>query len=1281
MLSPRKNRVLKGVIMIASMVFLGILNPGSQVFAANLEDTITSKTALYGLARCYKNGNIKESITLTSYGGTIVDNDTRTFTSMPFNKGDKLTCTQVLKGASSSGGSAVLYNGILKAAGVTMPSATAQNGTTTQSFLLSMGYAAPNGGTGNGQCVTYTYVSSNPNIFGNQTIKICLPNVQDDKIIGLSGFSQVQQSTLPDGGKLVYIDGSAGDSSIRFCNSILCTKSFLSINPVAPDRYTSWEEFTRAMLVQIESLGVRSHRNNEGDVVTFTLRNTPDRESYDTGVYELGERDEAAMKAVSFLSKGSYFSYDDLKLTTDEKVFLLQWDLNNVYKMDTYGCGLDADQSAVATSNGYQLATIYKDSSWQECYVKAGTGTLGSLANRQVVGFTNYITGDTMWDFDGVLRELDKYKGEILTSPGLVDESNNQQGSSTNDSSELSVCSSGANSLGWIVCTALEFIGTAVNGMYGAVLTDQLQIDPDLITMSGEIYQTWTVFRDAANLLFLIAFIIVILSQLTGIGLSNYNIKKILPRLIMVVVLTNLSFIFCQIAVDLSNIFGNALYSLFNRMSTTDVEVTGTAGHLADALVVMLGGGAAVAGTWYIGGAVATVATIAGWLPGILLALVVALLGILFFFILLGVRQAAIIILIALAPVAVVCYALPNTKPFFDRWRRAFTSLLVLFPICGIVMGGGMFASNILLLGKNNDILFDLIAMMLQIVPFFFIPTLLRQSLQALGNIGARISNFGAGLQNRFNRGVRGSSFFQDTEARLQADAARRQLNAFDRRHEGRKLTTRQAMRRARLEGLAERDARVAAMGEATRGRSILNPNDRNNPDSRYAQLVGALQGRYDKDEIDLLSDSFQQQLVNGKITAEQLGESLDKEITALNENPNDQNAYLRAAAMVDALSQDDKGLAILTNSTILGLANAKDGADGLEGMKKLIRYARHADGLYKNKHRSLRSIFNSTLSGKFDTDRSQRITSLGLQADASDPTGFKRAGEGNNKRIIASNFNMAGVGDYDEAQFAGASDDQFDRIKDRISEVQDKLGAGHTIAGILAGTDSDYSLGGSGEIIRNSTGGEIVSKEDVGLLRDVETQTANALRNTSIAVQTKTAGVLNSIRTAMGYEEIQRFQDSSPDDNSLRTRGPEASEFGLPTVESLRGVTDYTDARGVRHTVGTNADGKRVDTFTEGGRTYERTIDAGGGITERILDRSGRELGTATISRSGIITYTSGASLFGGSVGALTRGGERLSGQEAANYVMQVSANGRDRAEIWLTEERRRRTTPPPIS
>ena len=54
-------------------------------------------------------------------------------------------------------------------------------------------------------------------------------------------------------------------------------------------------------------------------------------------------------------------------------------------------------------------------------------------------------------------------------------------------------------------------------------------------------------------------FLAIIISQLTGFGISNYGIKKMLPRLIIAAILVNLSIYICQIAVDLSNILGYGL--------------------------------------------------------------------------------------------------------------------------------------------------------------------------------------------------------------------------------------------------------------------------------------------------------------------------------------------------------------------------------------------------------------------------------------------------------------------------------------------------------------------------------------------------------------------------------------------------------------------------------------------------------------------------------------------------------------------------------------------------
>ncbi len=55
---------------------------------------------------------------------------------------------------------------------------------------------------------------------------------------------------------------------------------------------------------------------------------------------------------------------------------------------------------------------------------------------------------------------------------------------------------------------------------------------------------------------FAILLVIVILSQVTGMYLSNYGIKKVLPRLIITIILVNLSYIACIIMVDLSNVVG-----------------------------------------------------------------------------------------------------------------------------------------------------------------------------------------------------------------------------------------------------------------------------------------------------------------------------------------------------------------------------------------------------------------------------------------------------------------------------------------------------------------------------------------------------------------------------------------------------------------------------------------------------------------------------------------------------------------------------------------------------
>lgn len=163
--------------------------------------------------------------------------------------------------------------------------------------------------------------------------------------------------------------------------------------------------------------------------------------------------------------------------------------------------------------------------------------------------------------------------------------------------------------------------------------------------------------------------------------------------------------------------------------------------------------------------------------------------SIFFFFIILGVRQAGIVILITLAPVAIVCYALPNTKSFFDRWKKMFTALLLVYPICGLLMGGGQFASTLLLVvakdSEEASAFFTIVAMLLSVVPFFMIPSILKNSMSMMGNLGMKISNFGRGIGGGATRAIRNSEIGRDIQRTANKNYLDRAADKIERRQGG----------------------------------------------------------------------------------------------------------------------------------------------------------------------------------------------------------------------------------------------------------------------------------------------------------------------------------------------------------------------------------------------------------------------------------------------------------------------------------------------------------------
>ena len=340
--------------------------------------------------------------------------------------------------------------------------------------------------------------------------------------------------------------------------------------------------------------------------------------------------------------------------------------------------------------------------------------------------------------------------------------------------------SGGSGTLGWIVCSITEWLGKAANGAYEEFVEPSLQVDPQLFeggddgTRGG-----WETFRNIANIVFIIFFLFVIFSQLTGVGIDNYGIKKIMPKLIVAAILINLSYWICLVFVDLSNILGNSFQALFDGLGTQlgapelQIEGATTVGEIPTGAIASVG---------VLGALVIMTGTV--WAnPAVVLSLLVAALGvaisIFFLFILLAARQAAIIILTVLSPLAVVCYMLPNTKSLFDKWLKLFEALLLVYPICGLLIGGGNYVSRLLLsagfaAGSGIPGFFKaLTAMIVGIVPIFFIPSVLKSSFSAMGSLGAKISGIGQKMSGTATGAARNSQGYKSLQERGMARRTR----------------------------------------------------------------------------------------------------------------------------------------------------------------------------------------------------------------------------------------------------------------------------------------------------------------------------------------------------------------------------------------------------------------------------------------------------------------------------------------------------------------------------
>lgn len=1019
-------RLFVSVGIIMSVVLTTLLSISASAEDIALSDSFLQKLMVNAMRDCYSGGFISKTINSNSFSNgnykvsgifsAMADIDMvavpEGFTNSNVT-GSAISCKEVFNGAGGINGLLALYK--------------------ANPTLADLGFISQATTTGmNEGCVWGEYGkvesgSSTPTYY--ETDKICVTFEGDNGVVTTENASL---SASPKPGDVILYMGSGGPcASDHFCYDIKDI-SHITKQPIPIDFWGgTWEDLVDSFNAELSSVidgvgqskglsyaGTKTEVTNGGEGGSTTKTQVNNAASIFLGRltnYETGFVDDAYWNQFKFSDTDLYYLYDAYFHQYLGKGLAINYD--RCY--DT--------KEEVPTEHRHKVGE-----KWCEVMINPNEfpgSTKVNVVNDSRTGVDNKVTLNRIIEIldDSTINPFDDDDSYI---PGTDPEIPSGSGEEENVVPE-NRCADGASSLGWILCPVLTFAANTADQLYLTIAEQWLDIPAENLATGSQIHENWKKIRDMANIGFIILILIVVLSQVTGIGLNNYSIKKMLPTIIVMAVLVNLSFIICQLAVDISNITGNAIYELFDGMAAAVGQSEFEFSNLVKGLAMTLLAG---------GGFVLTFGLMSNnvgvWLIPFLLVLISSIFSTIFFFIVLAVRQAGVYILVILSPLAIVCYSLPNLKKYYDRWLKLFSSLLMVYPVCGALMGGGKFASFLLLTG-NDGITFALVGLLLQVLPFFLIPSLVRGSLAVAGNIGTKIAGFGQKLGSMAGKGIAGTEIAKDVQRRATMHDYERKATALK---NGRGIRNRLArgLNRIGLTGMAEgvqnsNNRSVARFSEAYN--KMQKENIAADMQSRTSLMrsgsaelenyIATEQRRLEAQQAENAANYYRNNFDTNDISA--MGTELMSALSSYDSNPDDPNSMANVRALQDLLlSRGPKGQGEWEN-VLMDYATAHGTTAATQMAANYITNDDKKLGMVKGNSPIGGTLAQDLARGKF----SGRSDILQRGADKMSAAGAAKAGENLYNSILSGVAN----GDFNGANGAKALAGYANSIRQAFSD------------------------------------------------------------------------------------------------------------------------------------------------------------------------------------------------------------------------------------------------------
>jgi hypothetical protein len=303
--------------------------------------------------------------------------------------------------------------------------------------------------------------------------------------------------------------------------------------------------------------------------------------------------------------------------------------------------------------------------------------------------------------------------------------------------------------LALIGCPAIELIGGLVDLTEG-ILKGILEVKMFLNDSSSgnAMFGTWEGIRNVANIVFALILLIIIAATAFGSGegfgaLSNYSIKKMLPKVLVMAVAINTSFYLCAALADLSNIAGKAVGGIVK---------TATPAQTGNNQNALLG---ADAEAWQIVKQIREnadtmpevvenyTATNAAIIIIILLAVilvVVMIIQLIVAVVLVAIRNIMLIALVILSPIAFVLGILPNTNKIFKKWFDYFGHMLLVYPAVMLLFAVSKLTADIIINASDATMMTLPLYLATLAAPVFFVKKVITSTSSAIGAVSSSIA-------------------------------------------------------------------------------------------------------------------------------------------------------------------------------------------------------------------------------------------------------------------------------------------------------------------------------------------------------------------------------------------------------------------------------------------------------------------------------------------------------------------------------------------------------------